>query len=463
MNQIKQVATGLAGILFFSLPAKAQLNMAALQDPHNSNNAAHYMPTFLGDGVKGWQVTLANPYVTVGSNFTTARDVRDYLSSDEISNEMVGRTIGKLKSKDNIMQAGLDLAIVNAVINIPDKSGQPFLSIGFGANERVEMSTVFNKELFQLAYQGNKQFAGQTISLAPRLNALAYTDYYVSAAAEFKIPATEISIKPAVRLRYLSGQASVYMPKSNLITMYTEPDGRYLDFGLNYEINTSLSGDDTVSLSSSAISLDRKNFRQGAGKGFGMDFGVRVSPMENLSVNIGFTDLGSLRFSKNAVNMSNDTIYRYEGEEITFSDNGHITLDSIAGIAEPKYTYNSYRVKLPSKFTIAASLGLGKAEHKNLSYYRHNLTFVYLQGFDNYLSATKKPYVALGYTHSFNDVVNLGANASVGGLWGSGIGALMSFKFGFFRVGVSSNNLLPLIAPKSGKGTDVGLMLAFGR
>lgn len=461
MKKTKLLLFSMVGVGSLHLPAAAQLNIASLQDVHNANNAARYLPTYLGDGFKTLQVSVFNPYVTVGSNFAAAKDVREYISSDEISNEMVEHTISKLKGQNNMIQAGLDLAIVNIGFNIKNKAGDPFLSIGAGVNERVEMSSSFNRDLFLLAYKGNKQFAGQTIQLAPRLNALAYTDYYVSAALNIKVPGTEIAIKPAVRLRYLSGQASVSMSDKNTVSMYTQPDGRYIDFGFNYQINTSISGD-TVSLSSKSINIDRNSFQQGAGKGFGMDLGVRVNPIENLSLNIGLMDLGGLRFSRNAVNMSNDTTYRYEGAELNFSDDQRITLDSIAGIAEPRYTYDPYRVKLPSKLIISASLGLGQEEHKQLAYYKHTLTFTYLQGFSNYLSATKKPYVALGYTHSFQDVINLGANASVGGLWGTSLGALVSFKLGGFRIGINSNNLLPLIAPKSGKGTDIGLMLAFG-
>lgn len=462
MKKTKLLLLSMAGIYCLHLPAAAQLNIASLQDAHNSNNAARYLPTYLGDGFKTLQVSVFNPYITVGSNFIAAKDVREYISSDEISDAMVGRTISKLKRQNNLIQAGLDLAILNVAFNIKNKEGDPFLSIGAGVNQRVEMSTSFNRDLFLMAYQGNKQFAGQTIQLAPQLNALAYTDYYVSAALNVKIPGTEIAVKPAVRLRYLSGQASVNMTDKNSVSMYTQPDGRYIDFGFNYQVNTSISGDDTVSLSSKSINIDQKSFQQGAGKGFGMDLGVRVNPMENLSLNIGLMDLGGLRFSKNAVNMSNDTAYRYEGAELSFSDNQRVTLDSIAGIAEPRYTYDPYRVKLPSKLIIAASLGLGKEAHKEQAYYKHTLSFTYLQGFSNYLSATKRPYVALGYTHSFHDVINLGANASVGGLWGASFGALVSVKLGGFRIGINSNNLLPLVAPKSGKGTDIGLMLAFG-
>lgn len=459
-NRGIKIGIGIAALLMVNSRVGAQMNFNALQDPLNSNNAALSMPSYLGDGVKGIQVSMFNPYVMVGSNFTNTREARDYISKDEISNSMIDNTISKLRRKDNIIQGGLNVAILNAVFTIKNSNGEPFLSFGAGVNERVEMSTVFNRELFLLAYRGNKQFAGQTINLAPRLNALAYTEYYVSAAVNAKL-GSGIIIKPAIRLRYLSGQASIAMAKTSTLSMYTEPDGRYLDFDLNYRINTSTAGD-TVSLASSSFNIDGSTFQQGAGSGFGMDLGLRVTPRENLSFNIALTDIGGIRFRKNVVNMYNDTSYRYEGQELSFRDDQTLSLDSIAGIAEPRYSYNSYRMALPTKLALSASLGLGQAEHKSRSYYKHNLTVAYLQGFSNYLSSTKSVYVALGYTHSVKGIMNIGTSLSAGGLWGFGWGALVSFKLGPLRLGVNTNNFLPLLAAKAGKGADLGVMLAFG-
>ena len=454
--------TGLvAAIMLITGGAYGQMNFGALQDPLNSTNAAFGMPTYLGDGINGFQVNVFNPYVTVGSNFTNARDAREYISEDEISNSMINNTISKLRRKDNIIQGGFNVAILNAAFNLKNRDGNNVVSLGFGVNERVEMSTVFNRELFLLAYRGNKQFAGQTINLAPRLNALAYTEYYVSAAVNAKLPNSGVSIKPAIRLRYLSGQASISMPSTSTVSLYTEPDGRYLDFDLNYRINTSTAAD-TVSLATSSFNIDGSTFQQGAGSGFGMDLGLRVAPAENLSINFGITDIGGIRFRKNVVNMYNDTSYRYEGQELSFRDEQTLSLDSIAGIVEPRYSYNSYRMGLPTKLALSAGLGLGKSERRNSTYYRHNLTFAYLQGFSNYLSSTKKAYFAVGYTHSVKGVMNIGTNLSAGGVWGFGWGALVSFKLGPLRLGINTNNFLPLIASKTGKGSDVGFMLAVG-
>ncbi len=357
-----------------------------------------------------------------------------------------------------MIAGSVDMAIVNAAFNISNRNGNKSISIGFGVNERVELSTVFNQETLQLAYNGNKQFAGQTVELAPRFNGLAYTEYYFAAAYNIRPLNSDVVIKPAVRLSYLSGQASVQMEHANSITLYTEPNGRYLDFGLNYTINTSL-GSDSVKLSGSSFNVNDKSLQTGAGSGFGMDLGLRVSPRPGILLNIGVMDIGSIRFNKNTTNIYNHSTYRYEGQELSFTDNQSIDLDSLSEFARPNYSYQEYSVSLPTKLLLSGTIGLGKSETRAGSYYRHTLCGMYVQGFANYLTATTVPYVAVGYTHSFSGVFNLGANAGVGGLWGGNVGLLASLKAGPFLFGLRSNNVLPLVAPSAGRGTDVGMLL----
>ncbi len=440
------------------LPASGQLNIASLQDGHDATNAARHLPTYLGDRFQTVAVTVFNPYVSIGSNFATVADAKDIFTSDKITSETIGRTINKLRNGDNNIAGIVDIAILNVAFNTTDRSGHKAFSIGFGANERVEVNTAFNQETLLLAYNGNKQFAGQTVSIAPRFNGLAWTEYYVSAAYSIRPGGGDLVIKPAVRLAYLSGQASVEMSRDNAIDVYTEKDGRYLDFGLNYNINTSLGGD-SVKLAGSSFNVNNKSFSGGAGSGFGMDLGLRISPKPGILLNVGLMDIGSIHFTKNVTNIYNHSTYRYEGQELTFAQDQSIDLDSLAGFARPNYSYNDYTVKLPTKLVIAGSVGLNKSEHGNSSYYRDQLTLTYLQGFRNYLSASTTAYVAVGYTRSFGGVFNLGANAGLGGTWGGNVGLLASVKAGPFLFGLNTNNILPLIAQRAGRGTDVGMLL----
>jgi hypothetical protein len=50
---------------------------------------------------------------------------------------------------------------------------------------------------------------------------------------------------------------------------------------------------------------------------------------------------------------------------------------------------------------------------------------------------------------------------TLGGLNGFMAGAHLSLKANFFKLGFASNNLLPLISDKAGRGTDIHVFLGF--
>jgi hypothetical protein len=451
--------TCLIAFCSFSVGAQAQLAIGTIQDPFNAANAARHMPSFLGDGVRRVQVNVANASFSLGSNFVAVADAREFLRSDTYSDELIGRSIGSMHSQDNLIAASLDVSLLNVAINTGDAEAQVSFSFGLGANERAEISTAFTQAAFRFAYAGNKQFAGQFVQLAPRFDMLAFTEYYAAAACNIRSAADGWSIRPAIRVSYLAGQASVDMQQENVISVYTEPQGRYLDFDLNYRINTSLGGD-SVRLEGASFNLNEKSLSGGLGNGFGMDLGLRVSPREGLNFDVALMDIGSIHFTRGVTNMYNHSTYRYEGADFDPAGEQSLSLDSIASFARAQYAHEDYAVKLPTRLALSASIGLGAPEEGSRHYYRHQLSCLYLQGFSNHLSATAIPYVGVGYTYSMRDLLHLGVNAGMGGVAGAQVGLSAAVKAGPLLLGLQSNNVLSLIAPQAGRGLDAGLLLA---
>ncbi len=447
-------------IIFCSLtiPSFAQLHIAALQDPFDASNAARHLPTYLGDGFQRFQVNVFNPYFSLGSNFTSIGDAREFLRSNVISDELIGRNISKMHATDNLITGSFDLAILNLSVNLNDESAPVRVTLGAGVNERMELSTAFNQESFRFAYAGNEQFASEYVELAPRFDALAFSEYYVALACNVQNN-EGWSIKPAIRLSYLSGQVSVDMQQTNSIAVYTDAEGRYLDFSLNYNINTSL-GADSVRLDGSSFNLNEKSLHSGLGSGYGIDLGLRVTPKPGLDFNIGISDLGSIRFANNTTNIYNHSTYRYEGVDVNFVNEQSLSLDSLSSFARPNYAHEAYSVSLPTRLIISGSFGFGEVNNGNAHYFRHLLTGMYLQGFSNHLSATKVPYIGVGYTYSIGDIVHAGINAGIGGVFGPQVGLMASLKAGPLRFGLQSNNILSLISSQAGRGIDAGLLLA---
>lgn len=462
MNNILRSALISIFSLGYSVGVDAQVDVSSFNNSHSGLAASNLLPSYLGDGFKKIEITTFNPYVHLGSNFTNASNLKAYLNEDTYRDALINSTLSDLREENNI-QAGLRLSILSLGLNLNNKNGKSGFSIGAGANEVVEANVLFNKEVYLLAYRGNKQFAGQTVNLAPRVNALAYMEYYISGAANLTIPGTDFLIKPAVRLRYLIGQASIYTQHQSELSMFTEQDGRYLDIRSKYEVHSSTAVD-TLKLGEDDFTFDQSTFQAGVGKGLGMDFGLRIEPMENLSINLGLSDVGSINFTKNTSTLYSDTGFRYEGQSFRFTDEfDKFSVDSFAAVLNPKYHYDAFRVPLPTKFLLTAHYGVGKVEKNNQSFYRSTLSLVYVQGMSNYFSATTTPWVILGYNRNFNTILNAGINAGLGGLYRANVGASLSVKAGFFRIGVSSNNLLPLFAGTSGRGTDLAILIGFGR
>ncbi|MBS1616047.1 MAG: hypothetical protein JST06_08025 [Bacteroidetes bacterium] len=439
--------------------ALAQLTISAVQDPFLASLAARHAAPYLGDGFDRFQVNVFNPYFSLGSNFTSIGDARDFLRSDVLSDELIGRNISKMHPTNNLITGSLDLALLNLAVRLGDEDAATSITLGAGVNERMELSTNFNRESFVLAYAGNEQFAGEYVELAPRFDALAFTEYYVAFACAFQSKEDGWSIKPAIRLSYLSGQVSVDMQQENSIAMYTDPEGRYLDFSLNYRINTSL-GSDSVRLEGSSFNLNEKSLHNGLGSGFGLDLGLRLTPRPGLDFNVGLSDLGSIRFANNTTNIYNQSTYRYEGVDVNFVDEQHLSFDSLASFAKPNYAHEAYSVTLPTRLILSGSYGFAEVNAGNKHYFRHQVAFLYLQGFSNHLSATKTPYFGLGYTYSIGDMVHVGINGGIGGVFGPQLGLLGSIKAGPLRFGLQSNNILSLFSPQSGRGIDAGLLLA---
>jgi hypothetical protein len=284
-------------------------------------------------------------------------------------------------------------------------------------------------------------------------------EWYVSGSASISPLNSQLVIRPAIRLSYLNGQAGVQMRKQNSLSMFTEQDGRYLDFNLDYRINAAL-GSDSLRLEGSSFNLNDKSLRGGSGSGFGMDLALRISPMAGLSFNIGLMDVGSIRFKSGVTNMYNSSSYRYEGTEIDFQGNSSLDLDSVASLAKPNYSNDGFKMALPTKLALSGTYGIKPHGDRATTWYSHQLSFLYVQGFDNYLSSTTRPLLSIGYTYSMADILNLGLNAGIGGVYGGSIGALASVKAGPLRIGINSNNVLSLLAPAAGRGADAGFLLA---
>lgn len=205
--------------------------------------------------------------------------------------------------------------------------------------------------------------------------------------------------------------------------------------------------------------IDLQSFKS-SGKGFGMDLGLGVTLFENFQAHLGFLDMGSINFNRNTINYTKNDTYTYDGIDINQQGDA-INTGNLDEMLQPEKTYNSYKMPLPTKLILSRSVSVQEKAKRKVTYFVHNVSVTYVQGFRNYLSSTKKPALNVGYAYNFKNLVNTGASFTVGRVNKVMAGAHLGFRLGAIKLGLASNNFLPLLSAKAGRGTDVNLYLGF--
>jgi hypothetical protein len=451
--------------LFCSQILFAQINIASLHNQNADAENSFLNPSMIGNEYKNFKISFLPFYANFGNNFTSAGDVINYVKefnkktdSIQVNTSTVNGIMNNLK-KTNLIYAGADVTMFNVGFNIHRKR-KVFLEFQLSARQHIHANISLPKELFYLFYKGNKYYENQSIDILPKINALQYADYGINVAKNFHLKLnqkTNLIIKPAVRFRYLVGTANVNTQNSKL-DFYTCPDGRYIEASLNGQVLQSYISEKTFSnLNTNSIS---SLITKGAGTGFGVDFGVSAKMNDQISASVSMVDNGSIQFNENAYTISSKYAYRWEGYDWNKNIDSFIikkdmlNLDSTAG---------AYKVNIGSKLMISGSYGFGKkASFKRyLNHYHHTVSLFYVQGFQNYLNATKSPMLSLGYSYRLKNILNAGVNASLGGLTRGSLGAHVHFGLGPMQFGFATNSLGYLVSKYNTRGVDLQFYSAF--
>lgn len=458
---MKRIAYILLLIASLTGSLKAQFNYSQINNQHAHNLASSQLPSLLGNDLRTGEIQLLNLYAGFGNSFLSAYDIQQLSNTGKLSNEYIDNFLKKTPNQSTLW-LGADLPLFNIFFNVNKKGNKPFLSFGLGARQKFDFNFNFNKELLSLIYKGNKQYAGKTVNLSPSLNMLYYNEYFLAVAGQFNVPDfgkfKTITIKPAARFRMLNGMASVHM-RDTRIELYTDPEGRYLDLTTALDANMSTIIDTPDLETGIGDNLSMQSFKR-SGSGFGMDLGVGVSVLDRFKVHIGLIDIGNINFTKNVVNYTKNATYRYDGVDLN-NENEMVDMTALENLIQPEKSYRSYKMTLPTRFILSGFYQMHKVAKRRVHFYRHNASFTYVQGFSNYLSATKRPAFNLGYAYNAGNIVNIGLNATVGGLNKLMGGGHLSFRLGVFKLAIASNNLLPIFTAKAGQGTDFNMFLGF--
>jgi hypothetical protein len=460
MNYLSRVLSLSAVMILISCTdIVAQFPFQLINNQHGHNLGSAYLPSLLGDDMKTAEVQLIGLTAGFGNNFISAENLQTLSNEGNLSSSFIDNLLKKSPEQCRLW-AGVDVPLMNIFFAIRKKK-KPFLSFGIGSRQKLDADISLNKNLLSLLYKGNKQFAAQTVNLSPAMNMMLYNEFFVTAAAQFTLPKIGrlkgIGIKPALRIRQLNGIAAIAMPTAN-IDMYTDPEGRFIQLNTNLQANLA-SSVDTPDVEGVYDDIDFLNLKQ-AGRGIGMDLGLGIQVNERLSLHAGLTDIGEIRFKRNVINYTAQSSYRYEGVDLN-NTNETISTATLDSLLQPVKTYQNFTMSLPTKLVFSGAYQMKKKTRKRVSYYQHNLYLTYVQGFRNYLSSSKTPLVNVGYAYNLFNKLNVGVHITGGGLSGLMGGGHLGVRLGSVKFGFASNNLLPLVVNRAGRGTDASMYFGF--
>ena len=436
----------------------AQVNFSDIQNQQNSNAASKYFPSFLGRDSYVLDVNIFNAYATAGNSFISLYDINNIGDSLGDGEYYFDQLLKKSRRKNTIF-AGTDLDIVNTSFNVR-KNDQTILTLGFGIRQRNEFQFTFDKNLLALLYQGNAPFAGQSISLLPNINYLSLLDYHVSGVYSFRdMNFGGRKMKAAATLHRYIGISNVQTRTSD-ISLYTSPDGRYIDVTSDLDVHVA-PGVDSAYLSNTEFNENTiRNFLlKGHGSGWGIDLGCSIEMNEKLNLHASLIDFGYINFNDESLNYTRSSSLRYDGVNIQGIVDPTVTsnfeADSLINFLELAESKGGYTITMPTKLLVCAEWHSPVDPDDKVPFSKHTATATYLQSFSNYLSATAYPCLNIGYAFSAGNIITTGVNSTFGGMYG-GIqaGGFISLRARLLKLSLGSNNILPVFYEKSAKASD---------
>ncbi len=424
-------------LLFSHFCLKSQYNVSVTYCNHNDVNASRYEPSELHLGKKHFQLS-GNYYLWAGNNAFHYGLFDKLQNNKELTETDINNLLSAMHPTKNTLGIGQDYQILGLAFQIKG------FAMAFSVVDKFGFDFNYTRNFLSLLWKGNKQFAGQNIDLGPISMNAQYTREFVGATAFNIVGDMEKGVRLGFRAKYIQGIGALSMPTSQL-KMYTEPDGRYIDVGFNYHLNMS-----------GLNQFDPLKFN---GTGYGADIGATFNFSRKFSLDASLLDVGLVNYNQNLKSYAKMGTYRYEGMFIkNFFGNPEINTDTIAAVFEPVETEGkSFSVALPTRLLLQGELKLGHKEEESLQP-THSFFFTYIQGFNQKPGGTKRPYLGVAYNYDLHEWVDVGVSGALGGYNKYALGAFLSLNlFHTVKVGIGSDNLMPLIIKKLGTGIDVSL------
>lgn len=369
--------------------------------------------------------------VAYGANYTYGSSVmnNDFLNKfifgGKIEREHKDKAYQNL-SNNNRLGGDLNYSL-NVEIPLDTFFGNTNISFQVGLEIIEHMDAQFSSDLFKFTFDGNKQFAGESIGIGG-------TNYNYYKYQQFNLGFIKyrnfdnVLAKEGVIFSILMAEEH----KAITITegsIFTEELGREIDVDLNYLYNSS----------------DTANKGIGAFNGFGVstDLFTEFHLKNGDKIYLGLEDLGFVYWNKNSLEVATDSTFHFDGIlvdnifDLNDSLLSNLSKDSIINSISTSDEKGDYSIALPTAVNINYTKEINEKWKINVGIYHKVLS--------NYF-----PLISTNCYYYFNKKFVAKAHISYGGYGKLNAGLAFAKSFAnYFDIFIGTNNMDAFIVPSS--------------
>ena len=376
---------------------------------------------------------------TFSSNSVKTAFFNKILTKDYIDNAT--KQLNNITDKNYLISENTN--VISYIIKPDSFASHTDVGFKFDIVNLNRITSLFSKDLYNIAFYGNKSYAGKTAD---------FTDSYYKSLTYQKINfglfkhASDTSNNDKITyyagFSIINGQdyKMVYLNNSSLFTSET---GEYIDFNMQMSYDYAKNG--------------KTDFLENRGIGGAFNFNLTYENTKyNYFVNLSIEDLGLIRWNSYSYSTRVDSNMHFEGVEIANIldiDNysaGNLTKDSLMS----QITDNTKRYSFTTGLNEKINLSLSKSLLKNNLFTTVGIGYLY---------NTEQPIpVFYGRTnYKFNKIFAANIQVAYGGFTGFqyGLGVLLNFKE--FCLYLGSNNPLGFVLTDLSYSQNIFLRAGF--
>ncbi len=350
---------------------------------------------------------------------------------------------------DNYVRNNLDVEALSFGIFVT-----PNVFVQAGYTARGNAYFLFPKELPSLVWNGNAQYIGQEVEVAPDVLTNVYHEIQLGAAVK-----VNENFTVGGRFKILNGVADISVDRKNF-SVFTDDDVYQIRTNADFQVSSTGALIYDEDLEDIELDPENGNFTfeniWTGNNGFAVDLGAQLR-LGNLEISASVLDLGNLNWNDNVNNLSIGGVFEFAGldaSDAILSDSLEIgsVIDSLEDAFDVVETNETYTTRLPVKTFLSANYHFSDFWSAGGLLYLEGYRGAFFPALAANVQAAPLHWLTVGGTYSwrYNRFDNLGLNAAV--------------RLGPVQLVAATDNIITAFDPGNANHTNFrfGLNLVFG-